>query len=130
MPKYFSTLLAILLFASCKKTDTINGSGILGNWKLIEVLADPGDLSGKFMKVQSNKKIIFTSDSSFTCTGNICDMSIEANVSSRGVFRQLDKKVIPENCSNVNLIYTLDGNTLLISYPCIEPCISKYVRVK
>lgn len=130
MSKYFASFLMILLLASCKKTDTINGTGIVGNWKLIEVLADPGDLSGTFKPVQSNKKIIFNSDSSFTCTGNICDMSTETTAASSGSYQAVNNKIIPANCSSINLGYSLNGNTLLVFYPCIEPCTSKYIRVK
>ena len=130
MLKYFAALLTIFALVSCKKTDTINGNGLVGNWKLIEVLFDPGDGSGKFRPVDSNKKITFALDSTFTSNGNICEMSIESTAGSRGVFMAVDKKITAENCNTVDLRYNLNENTLQIFYPCFEPCISKYVRVK
>ncbi|WP_452222106.1 hypothetical protein [Lacinutrix salivirga] len=34
-------------------------TGLIGNWKLIEVLVDPEDGSGTFQSIESNKTIEF-----------------------------------------------------------------------
>lgn len=130
MLKYFAGLLVMVLLFSCKKTDTINGNGIAGNWKLIEVLVDPGNLSGEFEPVQSNKKITFNTFNTFECNGDICDMSLETNSGSSGTYNQADGRILPNDCPSVSLGFTVTGNTLLISYPCIEPCTAKFVRVR
>ncbi|NNJ37670.1 MAG: hypothetical protein HKP23_00325, partial [Flavobacteriaceae bacterium] len=53
-------LFFLLLSLACTSDDP--EIEILGEWQLVEVLADPGDGSGKFKSVDSNKRITFFED--------------------------------------------------------------------
>ena len=61
MKAFFLTMsILIMTLISCNKTDEIDiSSAVVGTWKLTEVLADPGDGSGTFYTVSSNKNLIF-----------------------------------------------------------------------
>jgi len=62
MKKIFFTLLVVGMLSACNKDDNKSNTSIVGNWKLIEVLEDPGDGSGTFMSVDSEKTITFNSE--------------------------------------------------------------------
>lgn len=123
-------ILGFLL--SCNKGDEkiITNTNIVGSWKLVEVLEDPGDLSGTFISVNSNKTIIFNNIGKITSNGSMCDMSIESNTYSSGTFSEINSTINPSNCKNSLIKYELDGNTLILIYPCIEPCKAKYIKIQ
>lgn len=121
-------LLALLgLLLSCHKNEEeLAPASLAGIWKLTEVLADPGDGSGTFQPVSSNKKIVFTSDSKVTSNGSVCDMSIESNSSTTASYSEATHTI---DCQNRPVQYELNGNTLILSYFCIEGCQAKYIKV-
>lgn len=126
----FIGILGFLL--SCSKSDEkiITNTNIVGSWKLIEVLEDPGDLSGTFVSVSSNKTITFSNTGKITSNGSMCDMSIESNTKSYGTFLETNSTIHPSNCQNSEIMYELNGNTLILMYPCIEPCKEKYIKIQ
>lgn len=128
--KRFLFLLVIsgLLFSCDKKEERLISSDIIGTWKLIEVLADPGDGSGEFYGVNSNKLITFHADNTLSSNGTICNMSIEANGSSKGTYSLIDSTISSANCSAMEITFEIQGRYLIISYPCIEPCQAKFLR--
>ncbi len=126
-----ASAVIILTVISCSKNNDNTSSNLLkGAWKLTEVLADPGDGSGTFNSVNSNKKLIFSNDVNLSSNGEICDMSIETNVSSTGTYSEATSTINSTNCPNNIIKYELNGNTLILIYPCIEPCKAKYTRVQ
>ena len=46
-------LLSCLISLSCRKTPIIVNASLVGQWKLIETLTDPGDGSGEWMPVNT-----------------------------------------------------------------------------
>jgi hypothetical protein len=74
-------LLTIGLLASCAKDEenpTNNPeTEITGTWKLVEVYLDPGDGSGDFEPVQSEKTVTFHGDGTVTSNGDLCTLSLE-----------------------------------------------------
>lgn len=114
------TLLGFLIL-SCNKTDET----LVGTYQLIEVLADPGDGSGKFEAVNSSKKITFKSDQSFSCEGEICGLNISSENQTNGTFDEETKTLESETCT---LHYEMHGDELTLQYPCIEPCYHKYKK--
>ena len=59
--KNLALLMIILIVTSCSKNNDNTSSNLLiGTWKLTELLADPGDGSGTFHMINSNKKLIFS----------------------------------------------------------------------
>jgi hypothetical protein len=55
MKKIVLVILSALMIASCNKDEAV----ITGEWKLIARLMDPGDGSGVFTEVESDKTITF-----------------------------------------------------------------------
>jgi hypothetical protein len=129
--KFFVFATIILTLISCNKNeDEVVTNPILGTWELKEILADPGDGSGKFNPVNSNKKLTFNKDGSLTSNGSICNMSVESNVSSNGTYNETNATIYSSNCENFTIKYEVTGNTLILNYQCIESCKAKYYKVK
>lgn len=120
------------MFSCDKDENPVNEpeNTLIGNWKLIEVLADPGDGSGTFNAVQSSKIITFENGGIITSNGNLCDMSINSDDATSGTYSITDMTFNSTNCSNPDYDFTFDknGNILIINYPCIEPCRAKYEK--
>ena len=131
MKKILFTLLTIGILYSCNKDDDSNsGTELIGNWKLIEVLGDPGDGSGTFNSVESNKIITFENNGTITSNGNLCDMSITSENQTSGTYSNSEMSFNSADCNNPDYDYTFEqnGNILIINYPCIEPCQAKYIK--
>lgn len=126
---YILILLGVLF--SCNKNDneTTNNSVLVGSWKLIAILADPGNGSGVFNPVISNKTIVFDNNGNLSSNGTICDMSVDSNTSSTGNYIEANTSIISSSCQNLTIKYELSGNTLILNYPCIEPCKAKYIKI-
>jgi hypothetical protein len=127
--------LLLILFltgglVSCSKSDDNKNTDLIGKWKLIEVLVDPGDGSGTFQSVSSEKIIEFLSDGQVKSNGSICDMSTESVSASTGTYSLSDSSINSSNCSNnsLKIRFHKKGSTLTISYPCDEGCIAKYSK--
>lgn len=131
MKKIFCILLAVGILYSCNKDDESNSNTeLIGNWKLIEVLADPGDGSGTFDSVESDKIITFENDGTITSNGNLCDISISSDHQTSGTYSSTEMSFNSSDCVNPDYEFTFvqNGNTLIINYPCIEPCQAKYIK--
>ena len=112
----------IVMLTACKKEEV---SPFLGKYKLIETLSDPGDGSGTFQAVTSDKMIEFEENHTVTSNGDLCSMSKEADGETTGTYSDLDSVLHSTSCS---LDMEFDGNELIIIYPCIEPCKAKYIK--
>lgn len=122
-------VVLFLSYISCSKNEIeVPKNNLIGTWKLAEVLADPGDGSGIFNPVNSNKNLIFQTDGTLTSNGEICNMSIQSNTNSTGTFSVTNSTINAINCPNSNIKYVMNGNTLILTYFCIEPCKSKYIK--
>lgn len=126
---YLIILLGVLF--SCNKNDneTTNNSALVGSWKLIAILSDPGNGSGIFNPVISNKTIVFDNNGNLSSNGTICNMSTDSNTSSTGNYIEANTSIISSSCQNLTIKYELSGNTLILNYPCIEPCKAKYIKI-
>jgi len=127
--KYLTILLAFTLtLVSCSNNNN-SEKEIVGEWKLIETLADPGDGSGVFQQIDSNKTIEFFNDNTFTSNGVLCFMSNETT-SSTGTYLETESQIFPSDCNNseLSLTYEITSSDLIISYFCIEPCKEKYEK--
>jgi hypothetical protein len=122
----FAILVIISFLASCKKNDR---DSLTGTWLLKEVLMDPGNGSGVFTAVGSDKNLVFNTNGNVNSNGVICDMSIESNTSTAGTYSEIDSTIISTTCPNLILKYEVSGDTLILIYPCIEPCKAKYIKV-
>ena len=130
--KILALAVIILTLISCSKNDDDTSSNLLiGTWKLTEMLIDPGNGSGTFNSVNSNKNLIFSNGGNLSSNGAICDMSIETNVGSTGTYSEVNSTINSTACPNNTIKYELKGNTLILTYyRCFEPCRAKYTRVQ
>jgi hypothetical protein len=122
----FAILVILSLFTSCKKNKR---DSLTGTWELKEVLMDPGNGSGVFTTVGSDKNLVFHTNGNINSNGIICDMSIESNSSTSGTYSAIDSTIISSTCQNLIIKYEVSGDTLILIYPCFEACKAKYTRV-
>ena len=122
----FAILVILSLFTSCKKKER---DSLTGTWELKEVLLDPGNGSGVFTAVSSDKNLVFHTNGNVNSNGIICDMSIESNTSTSGTYSENDSTIISATCQNLIIKYELSGDTLILIYPCFEACKAKYIKV-
>lgn len=128
MKKVIIFLIVTGVFTACHKSDEYKNTDLTGTWKLVEVLADPGDGSGTFHSVSSDKIIEFHPDGTVTSNGSLCVMTIESGSPDSGTYSLADSTIHSPACQYgpVKLRFHQRGSTLSISYPCIEPCIARY----
>ena len=122
----FAILVILSLFTSCKKNKR---DSLTGTWELKEVLMDPGNGSGVFTAVSSDKNLVFNTNGNVNSNGIICDMSIESNTSTSGTYSENDSTIISATCQNLIIKYEVNGDTLILIYPCFEACKAKYIKV-
>ena len=130
--KSMNNILLLLLVVvagltpSCSKTN----SNLIGRWKLVETLADPGDGSGTFRRVSSNKTLEFHSDGKLTSNGEICSISNETGSPSTGRFSLADSTIVGDNCRDLyrKITFEKHGKILILNFPCIEPCRAKFKK--
>lgn len=131
MIRIYASIIILFLSISCKRDDSLTPNTIEGEWKLIAVLADPGDGSGEFRPVSSNKTVRFNANGSYTSNGNICHFSSLDDGESEGIYVTNDQGYSIE-CEGqfvypVNL--QLKDGFLILTFFCIEPCQHKYKKV-
>ena len=131
MRKSSLLLLVLILLISCNKNDQVLApSSLIGTWKLTEMLQDPGDGSGTFQPVNSNKKIVFINSNQLTSNGILCDMSINSDTFSTASYSETTKTINPSDCQNLRINYEWNASSLILSYRCIEGCKAKYIKVE
>ncbi len=131
MKKLVFILIAVGTLFSCNNDDDSNSeTELVGNWKLIEILADPGGGSGTFTSVESEKIITFENGGIINSNGNLCDMSINSENETSGTYSNSESTFNSSDCNNpdYNFTYEQTGNILIINYPCFEPCRAKYMK--
>ena len=119
------SLAIVLTLMSCNKKDI--ESEIVGKYQLIEILADPGDGSGVFEAVSSQKTIEFKSSGDVESNGDICSMTLEATGIYEGTYSVADTTIYPDSCT-FDLKFSVTNNQVIIYYPCIEACQAKYKK--
>lgn len=121
-------LLLLTCTYSCKKN---SDPALVGKWQLTETLVDPGNGSGTFQDVSSDKTIKFKSNGTFTSNGSICDLNTDANDATSGEYSNSEHTVTPTGCgsSSTVLNYEIINGDLILHYPCFEACQVKYEKV-
>ena len=114
---------SLLLFACTKSSDNKTNVSLIGKWRLTETLADPGDGSGKWTKVNSDDYIQFTEDSIYQtnkpATGDIIKFSLPTDSTITFIY---------VNGQTSRYYYKINGNELTIMGGCYEACGSKYIK--
>ena len=117
---YLVCLSATLV--SCKKEK--DGPGELyGKWKLTETLQDPGDGSGKYIKVNGEAKYL-TIDKSGKFQGNalpdLDNFKVLDSIRMEVTSKTYDKPLV--------YYYTISEKSLTLNPPCIEGCGYRFIR--
>lgn len=133
MKKLVFMFMVISIIVSCNNDDdNTPDADIVGDWKLIEMLSDPGDGSGSFNEVDSDFVISFVDDGTFTANGDFCNMLDVSGSPSTGIYSETESTITPEFCEgsipNWNYSFVINGDKLIIYFPCIEPCAAKYLK--
>lgn len=121
----------IFLLISCSKDNSDSETDVIGEWKLIEVNADPGDGSGTFQSVESDKVVVFLKSGTVTSNGTICQMSIESNNPTSGTYSLTDSTISSPDCvqTEFEIYFELINSKLILRYPCIEGCQEKFTKI-
>jgi len=130
MKKVILIILFSRILFSCSEKDESTNTDLIGKWKLTEILADPGDGSGTFHSVSSNVILEFHSDYTVTSNKPVCTMSIETGEPGSGTYSLADSTISSGDCGTTysKLKFEISGSVLILYYPCIEPCATKYVK--
>lgn len=124
--KKFSILASTLLFLfSCDSDEELMFSDIIGTWRLTETLVDPGDGSGTFEPIESDKMVSFTADGEMSSNGNFCNSPV---INGSGIYSLSDSTITVECSQTITLHFDLTSESLIIFKHCIEPCAEKYVK--
>jgi hypothetical protein len=141
--KKVAIILFVLFLTNCNSDDNkpSDETEFNGKWKLIEQYLDPGDGSGDFQPIESDRIIELLSDGTVSINGKLCVMSSEVGDIETGTYMitssdeadtTYDGEIIPNTCSSRSAkIYfdlSLSGN-LILWYPCIEGCAQKFTRI-
>lgn len=106
--------------------------GLTSKWQLMEQLADPGDGSGTFQPVLSQKTVSFYEDGSVVSNGSLCYMTTDVGNGSDGTFNSLDSTILVNGCDfspPFPLTIEIVDGYLVLNYPCIEACREKYEQI-
>ncbi len=129
------TSVLLTTMYSCKK-ETCNcyssTEAIVGEWLLVEELIDPGDGSGTFQSVTSDKEIKFCDNGTYEANASMCMMSNQSDSTTFGTYDTSTETFAPENCmimAPMAYHYSINGDTLILTYPCFEGCQQKYARI-
>ncbi|WP_346880664.1 hypothetical protein [uncultured Algibacter sp.] len=139
--KHYLRLLLALLIIGCSSDDdtttTKSNPNLIGTWKLIEQLQDPGDGNGTFKAVTSDRTFTFNTENTVVVNGNICFMRVDVGDEISATYNMdandaSSGKILTGticNTSGFNLNYTIEGQFLIVSYPCIEACAQKFEKL-
>ncbi|UJH66813.1 hypothetical protein [Allomuricauda sp. SCSIO 65647] len=141
MGKSVLVLVLFLLLLGCDEDDSLNRpTDLIGTWLLIEQYADPGDGSGDFNPVNSDKIIIFSAEGTYMANGSLCFMGTDSDSDVSGTYEINDSDLsdyssenflVPEDCNfdDLKVYIHLEENRLILSYLCIEGCAQKYRKI-
>jgi len=134
MKKFLLVAALFSMFLSCNSDDSDDiPVTLVGQWRLVAVYSDPGDGSGSFRDVDSQKRVTFAADSTISSNGSLCNISLDANDPTSGTYDSSDQSISIPDCFqdaefNPITTYEIVNNRLIISYLCIEGCQEKYKK--
>ncbi len=135
-------LFTLTLISCSSNNDSTEGNKkLIGKWKLIEQYSDPGDGSGTFQPISSERIIEFFSNDTVEVNGELCFMASNVSDKESGTYNlitdsgadtQYDGEIIPNICSSrsakVYFDLPVSGN-LILWYLCIEGCGQKFKKI-
>lgn len=135
IPLVKNSLLALSLFGLviyCSEDPEVGSAELIGKWQLSEVLFDPGDGSGEFQPVESDKAIDFLSNGKVRSNGDLCYPNSDSDSPSTGYFILPDSILDMDNCAPrpFETSFRVVNSELIIDYVCIEACSEKYIKIE
>jgi hypothetical protein len=129
---FFTTVVLIFSCSNDEDNQANNNTELTGNWKLIEVYMDPGDGSGDFQAVNSEKTLTFLADGSISSNGNLCHMANTTNIASSGTYSLANGTITIPSCDDTtySTSFEIIGTNVILSYSCIEGCREKYEKIE
>lgn len=136
---FFVTVTTFLLF-SCQYNNATSDTGcemktgdekesatcLVGTWRLVETLMDPGNGSGTYQPVNYDKTITFTTSGTYQASTKLC----AADNSTSGIYRIESSVLKFEECDQFGYRIKIENGQLILSnMACIEACHEKYERV-
>lgn len=125
--------IVLVTLYSCTKQDDVfvKNKELIGKWKLTEQLMDPGDGSGTYMPVDSDKTIEFFSNGTVVSNGPLCTITSDTGQKTVGVFYDDKEYIKPKGCdySAFKIDYRITDSNLFLIYFCIEGCGQKFVKI-
>lgn len=125
-------LLITLLHYSCDRLGVrVENDGLVGKWRLVEELGDPGDGSGVFRKVNKGAERIleFRKDGTFRETKG----PVYSSINTYDRYELLDDNKIqltslqnPDMPATIWTYKNLTPTSVTIGFQCIEPCMGKF----
>lgn len=141
MKKILFVFCFLGLLISCSDNDKKNGNpsnGLIGEWILSEINIDPGDGSGVFEKVESDKTLIFKENNEIISNGSLCDAIVDSDSPSIGTYEfdensDTSGKIITDCQYSLEIFpnptFTLKDSKLYVSYhSCDEYCGAIFIR--
>lgn len=126
-----------VLFLSCSSDDNFVVDYLPTNnslWQLEATLFDPGDGSGTFTPVQSDRTLAFEANRIIS-NGPFCSLMAPAGPEEEAVYGRDETEVIAAPCSNMSdsllliLMYEEATDRLMLDLGCNEPCQLRYRRL-
>ncbi|WP_439583663.1 hypothetical protein [Dyadobacter bucti] len=140
--KLIQTFLLTFLFTAifcCKKDEKgpAENTGLVGKWKLVESLVDPGDGSGTFRKVDEIASTVVE----FKANGDFKEVKgpIYSSINVYNTYKILDDKSLELSLTNnpqmqmppTTWYYSeLTPTSMKLSYGCDKPCVGKFIAIR
>lgn len=129
--KMHIVFVSLLAFLACQQAEPVANNGLVGKWKLVEYLSDPGDGSGKWQAAdEQNPTIIeFKTNGDYTSSANDDFIRYELKADQQTLEMFFNPKTNRSTSRNW-FIESISATNLQLSYRCREPCGGRYIAVK
>ncbi|WP_160114581.1 lipocalin family protein [Aquimarina sp. AU474] len=124
-------LLTFCLFSCSNDDDNSDPINLIGQWRLYEQLADPGDGSGVFRAIDSDKTLKFFTNGVITSqNGSLCEPYSNEQITT-GTYSITENK-ITTNCQNPSIAtisFEIVGDDLILNFISIEGFSQKFRKI-
>ena len=128
--KKLALLVFVIVTLSACSTDAVDDSDLVGNWQLVQILADPGDGSGSFRSVESEKIIEFRADGTVTTNTSLCEPNSTEIISSGSY--DVENHTIFTDCENPTvqqIDFEFQGRYLVLHFISNEGYSQRYQKL-
>ncbi len=134
---YLIFLLILSIFSCTPEEEPIiedESPILMSTWQLIETLFDPGDGSGTFTPIDSDKIIRLWDDGSIQANGAFCPLEVDptSEFVEVGTYSTANETFTINDCNGIEqeMMYKIEASILRVYFPCIEPCAWKFQLIE